>query len=85
MVRLSPDESTACKAVHVLTVTAASDTPPGGWVGGEQTIYKEQVFLCQSQNDKTQTHIAWTYRSSRDADDGASFSTNLNPYLTLIN
>ena len=85
MVWLSPDKSTACKTVHVLTVTAASDTPPGGWVGGEQTIYKEQVFQCQSQNNKTLTHIAWTYRSSCDTDVGASFSTNLNPYLTLTN
>jgi len=38
MVQVSPDESTACKTAHVLTITAASDTPPGGWVGGEQTI-----------------------------------------------
>ena len=57
MVLLSPDESTACKTVHVLTVTAASDTLPGGWVGGEQTIYKEQVSLCQSQNNKILTQL----------------------------
>jgi len=56
-VQLSLDESTACKTVLVLTVTAASDTPPGGWVGGEQTIYKEQVSLCQSQNNKTLTQL----------------------------
>ena len=82
MVRLSPDNSTACKTVHVLTVT---DTSPGGWVSGEQTIYKEKIFLCQSQNNKTQTYSTWTYRSSCDADDGANFSTNPHPYFILMN
>ena len=57
MVQLSLDESTACKIVHVLTVTAASDTPPGGWVGGVHTIYREQVSLCQSQKNKTLTEL----------------------------
>ena len=38
------------KTLLALTITVASDTPPGACEGGVQTIYKEQALDCHLQS-----------------------------------
>jgi len=44
------------KTLLVLTITVASDTPPGACEGGVQRIYKEQALDCHLQCGLTDIH-----------------------------
>ena len=45
------------KTLLVLTITVASDTPPGACEGGVQRIYKEQALDCHLQCGLTDIHV----------------------------